>query len=118
MTLELNQLLSEASKITKQICEALLVLHNSNIAHRDVKVKKEKNLFNNLLYFEVFTLSTNLGFSQPENLLYRSKDPNATLKLTDFGFASEIIAGQLKTPCFTPYYAGGLFWWALLTFTM
>jgi len=68
----------EASKITRQICEALLVLHNSNIAHRDVK---------------------------PENLLYLSKDIKATLKLTDFGFASEIIAGQLKTPCFTPYYA-------------
>ena len=44
---------------------------------------------------------------QPENLLFKSKDPDSVLKLTDFGFASEVVSGlKLKTPCFTPYYAG------------
>jgi len=28
----------EASKITRQICEALQCLHNKSIAHRDIKV--------------------------------------------------------------------------------
>ena len=28
----------EASKITRQICEALSCLHSKNIAHRDIKV--------------------------------------------------------------------------------
>ena len=40
---------------------------------------------------------------KPENLLYTSKDENATLKLTDFGFAKEEIS-NLKSPCFTAYY--------------
>lgn len=69
----------EASKITRQICEALSCLHSKNIAHRDIK---------------------------PENLLFKNADADAILKLTDFGFASEVVSGlKLKTPCFTPYYA-------------
>uniref|UniRef100_A0A4W4GKB1 non-specific serine/threonine protein kinase n=1 Tax=Electrophorus electricus TaxID=8005 RepID=A0A4W4GKB1_ELEEL len=68
----------EASDIMKSIGEAILFLHASNIAHRDVK---------------------------PENLLYTSKRPNATLKLTDFGFAKETTThNSLNTPCYTPYY--------------
>lgn len=44
---------------------------------------------------------------QPENLLYTSKRSDAVLKLTDFGFAKEIITlNSLATPCFTPYYVG------------
>ena len=44
---------------------------------------------------------------QPENLLFKNSDADAVLKLTDFGFASEVVSGlKLKTPCFTPYYAG------------
>uniref|UniRef100_A0A1I8FPN5 non-specific serine/threonine protein kinase n=1 Tax=Macrostomum lignano TaxID=282301 RepID=A0A1I8FPN5_9PLAT len=50
----------------------------ANIAHRDLK---------------------------PENLLYTSPDPEAKLKLTDFGFAKEVGATKsLGTPCYTPYY--------------
>lgn len=46
-------------------------------------------------------------FSQPENLLYTSKRPNAVLKLTDFGFAKETTThNSLATPCYTPYYVG------------
>jgi serine/threonine protein kinase len=44
---------------------------------------------------------------QPENLLYESSRPIAVLKLTDFGFAKETLAGvSLQTPCYTPYYVG------------
>lgn len=45
--------------------------------------------------------------SQPENLLYNSKDSNCVLKLTDFGFAKETtLHNPLQTPCYTPYYVG------------
>ncbi|XP_037628516.1 MAP kinase-activated protein kinase 2-like isoform X2 [Sebastes umbrosus] len=68
----------EASDIMKSIGEATHFLHSINIAHRDIK---------------------------PENLLYTSKRPDASLKLTDFGFAKEITTlNSLATPCFTPYY--------------
>jgi len=44
---------------------------------------------------------------QPENLLYTSAEPNAILKLTDFGFAKETNTSKsLQTPCYTPYYVG------------
>lgn len=46
---------------------------------------------------------------QPENLLYTTKESNATLKLTDFGFAKETtLHNSLQTPCYTPYYVGEL----------
>ncbi|KAL1007843.1 hypothetical protein UPYG_G00092330 [Umbra pygmaea] len=68
----------EASDIMKSIGEAIQFLHAINIAHRDVK---------------------------PENLLYVSKQPDAPLKLTDFGFAKETTShNSLATPCYTPYY--------------
>lgn len=67
------------SQIMHSICVAVRHLHDSNIAHRDIK---------------------------PENLLYTSLEPNAILKLTDFGFAKETLspADTLQTPCYTPYY--------------
>lgn len=66
-------------QIMHSICVAVRHLHDSNIAHRDIK---------------------------PENLLYSSIEPNAALKLTDFGFAKETLspADTLQTPCYTPYY--------------
>ncbi|XP_067907507.1 MAP kinase-activated protein kinase 2-like [Heterodontus francisci] len=68
----------EASEIMRDIGGAIQYLHAMNIAHRDVK---------------------------PENLLYTSKDLNAILKLTDFGFAKETtLHNSLATPCYTPYY--------------
>lgn len=52
-------------------------------------------------------LTSSSLFSQPENLLYTSKRPNAVLKLTDFGFAKETTThNSLATPCYTPYYVG------------
>uniref|UniRef100_UPI00398F5C81 MAP kinase-activated protein kinase 2-like isoform X1 n=1 Tax=Pristiophorus japonicus TaxID=55135 RepID=UPI00398F5C81 len=68
----------EASEIMRDIGSAIQYLHAMNVAHRDVK---------------------------PENLLYTSKDVNAILKLTDFGFAKETtLHNSLATPCYTPYY--------------
>ncbi|XP_028969976.2 MAP kinase-activated protein kinase 2 [Esox lucius] len=68
----------EASDIMRDIGTAIEYLHHMNIAHRDVK---------------------------PENLLYTTKESNAVLKLTDFGFAKETtLHNSLRTPCYTPYY--------------
>uniref|UniRef100_A0A8C5PSM5 non-specific serine/threonine protein kinase n=1 Tax=Leptobrachium leishanense TaxID=445787 RepID=A0A8C5PSM5_9ANUR len=68
----------EASEIMRGIGTAIQHLHELDIAHRDVK---------------------------PENLLYTSKDSNAELKITDFGFSKETtIQNALQTPCYTPYY--------------
>lgn len=68
---------AEAAEIMRDIGTAIQFLHSRNIAHRDVK---------------------------PENLLYTSKDKDAVLKLTDFGFAKETTQNALQTPCYTPYY--------------
>ncbi|XP_045153438.1 MAP kinase-activated protein kinase 3 isoform X2 [Echinops telfairi] len=67
----------EAAEIMRDIGSAVQFLHSQNIAHRDVK---------------------------PENLLYTSKEKDAVLKLTDFGFAKETTQNALQTPCYTPYY--------------
>lgn len=68
----------EAAQVMREICLAVKYLHDINIAHRDLK---------------------------PENLLYTSQEPNAVLKLTDFGFAKETLTKDtLQTPCYTPYY--------------
>ncbi|XP_032314311.1 MAP kinase-activated protein kinase 3 isoform X1 [Camelus ferus] len=67
----------EAAEIMRDIGTAIQFLHSQNIAHRDVK---------------------------PENLLYTSKEKDAVLKLTDFGFAKETTQNALQTPCYTPYY--------------
>uniref|UniRef100_A0A3P8V7S3 non-specific serine/threonine protein kinase n=1 Tax=Cynoglossus semilaevis TaxID=244447 RepID=A0A3P8V7S3_CYNSE len=68
----------EASEIMRDIGTAIKFLHDMNIAHRDIK---------------------------PENLLYTTKERNAILKLTDFGFAKETtLHNPLQTPCYTPYY--------------
>uniref|UniRef100_A0AAX7TDK8 non-specific serine/threonine protein kinase n=1 Tax=Astatotilapia calliptera TaxID=8154 RepID=A0AAX7TDK8_ASTCA len=70
----------EVSEIMHDIGMAIEYLHHMDIAHRDVK---------------------------PENLLYTTKESNATLKLTDFGFAKEMtLHNSLQTPCYTPYYVG------------
>ncbi|VDK36254.1 unnamed protein product [Taenia asiatica] len=69
---------NDAAWIVYQIATAIQCLHGRHIVHRDLK---------------------------PENLLFTSDAPDATLKLTDFGFARETSGGTpLQSPCFTPYY--------------
>merc|ERR1719429_537598 len=70
----------EAAIIMKDICKALKFLHDNNVAHRDLK---------------------------PENLLISRKNNGygEIVKLTDFGFAKELLNGApLQTACYTPYY--------------
>ena len=72
----------EAAVIMKDICKALKFLHDNNVAHRDLK---------------------------PENLLISRKNNGygEIVKLTDFGFAKELLNGvPLQTACYTPYYVG------------
>ncbi|XP_046371594.2 MAP kinase-activated protein kinase 5-like [Haliotis rufescens] len=66
----------ECAGYLKQIAEAVYHCHSLNIAHRDLK---------------------------PENLLLTNATKEATVKLSDFGFA-KFDDGDLKTPHFTPYY--------------
>ncbi|XP_046570131.1 LOW QUALITY PROTEIN: MAP kinase-activated protein kinase 5-like [Haliotis rubra] len=66
----------ECAGYLKQIAEAVHHCHSLNIAHRDLK---------------------------PENLLLSNTTKEATVKLSDFGFA-KFDDGDLKTPHFTPYY--------------
>jgi calcium/calmodulin-dependent protein kinase I len=50
----------EASQVIKSIVEALAYLHEKGIVHRDLK---------------------------PENLMYKAKDDDSVIKITDFGLA-------------------------------
>jgi len=56
----------DASEITKQILSALVYMHSKGIVHRDLK---------------------------PENILYSSFKEDASVKISDFGFATEGIDG-------------------------
>ena len=72
----------ELADIIRQICSALKHLHTTlGIAHRDLKPE-------NLLLTKNFTPLS-----------------SGKIKLTDFGFAKEAHKNQLKTACYTPYYA-------------
>lgn len=69
----------EAAKLFKEVLLSLSYLHNSNIAHRDLK---------------------------HENFLFRTKDPNSDMKMIDFGL-SRILkdrSSSLHTRAGTPYY--------------
>lgn len=81
-------------------------LHRMDIAHRDVKVLL---LHSSTVIWGFFLNVLSSWMWQPENLLYTTKESNATLKLTDFGFAKETtLHNALQTPCYTPYYVGEL----------
>uniref|UniRef100_A0A914WQZ9 Ribosomal protein S6 kinase n=1 Tax=Plectus sambesii TaxID=2011161 RepID=A0A914WQZ9_9BILA len=71
---------AEAARIMRKLVSAVKFLHNKGAVHRDLK---------------------------PENILFESHDPQADLRLVDFGFARLLpTAGNaLNTPCFTLPYA-------------
>lgn len=69
-----------AARVFKSILQALNYCHSLNIVHRDLK---------------------------PENFLFVSDDPNADLKIIDFGLSKIMDGGRLqrmKTRAGTPYY--------------
>lgn len=69
---------ADASRITRQMTEAIQYLHENNIVHRDLK---------------------------PENLLFKDKKGTADIMVTDFGLAKLIDdETALKTACGTPNY--------------
>lgn len=88
---------------------AIEYLHRTDIAHRDVKVLLLQPVREFPAVIIIFLNVLLSWMWQPENLLYTTKESNATLKLTDFGFAKETtLHNSLQTPCYTPYYVGEL----------
>ena len=71
---------ADAARMISELCEGLRYLHSLGIVHRDLK---------------------------PENILLENNDPDARIKITDFGL-SKIIRGKnrfLHSRCGTPAYA-------------
>ncbi|CAD8067435.1 unnamed protein product [Paramecium sonneborni] len=67
-----------AAKYMKQVFSAIMYCHNKNIVHRDLK---------------------------PENILFDSKDPEANLKVIDFGASEKMVnESNLTKKVGTPYY--------------
>lgn len=68
----------DARKLTKVLLKATRCMHQAGVAHRDLK---------------------------PQNLLLTSKDDDAHIKVTDFGFARRVHAPQsLTSRCGTPTF--------------
>eukprot|EP00298_Acanthocystis_sp_HF-20_P017065 c21659_g4_i4.p1 GENE.c21659_g4_i4~~c21659_g4_i4.p1 ORF type:complete len:462 (+),score=172.67 c21659_g4_i4:102-1487(+) len=69
---------NDAKTVVARMLDAVAYLHQYNICHRDLK---------------------------PENLIFNSKDENAMMKLTDFGFATIVDDTKpLTATCGTPEY--------------
>ena len=69
---------ADASKIIKKLWSAIAHLHDKDICHRDLK---------------------------PENILFKSKDPEAEIKLIDFGLSTYTREDRtMKTRVGTPFY--------------
>uniref|UniRef100_A0A671R1Q2 Calcium/calmodulin-dependent protein kinase type 1D-like n=1 Tax=Sinocyclocheilus anshuiensis TaxID=1608454 RepID=A0A671R1Q2_9TELE len=67
----------DASRVIKQVLEAVSYLHQNSIVHRDLK---------------------------PENLLYYSPDESAKIMISDFGLSKMADHGVMSTACGTPGY--------------
>jgi calcium/calmodulin-dependent protein kinase I len=67
----------DASRLIKQILEAVDYMHDQGIVHRDLK---------------------------PENLLYESQDEDSNIKISDFGLSKIIFSKMMMTACGTPGY--------------
>jgi serine/threonine protein kinase len=70
---------NDARNLAKHLLEAIEVLHSRKLAHRDLK---------------------------PENLLLRDFLDDSSIVVADFGFASYVPEGGLKTRCGTPAFVG------------
>lgn len=68
----------EARIVTRQILNAIVYLHDNQVAHRDLK---------------------------PENILLVRRDSDVDIKIADFGLAKRLDdKGCLKSYCGTPQY--------------
>lgn len=67
----------DASKVLKQILEAIDYMHSKDIVHRDLK---------------------------PENLLYENPNEDSNIKVSDFGLSKVIDSKLMMTACGTPGY--------------
>jgi len=70
---------ADARNLAKCLLQAMEVLHSRKLAHRDLK---------------------------PENLLLRDLLDDTSIVVADFGFASYVPPGGLKTRCGTPAFVG------------
>eukprot|EP00826_Nyctotherus_ovalis_P024936 TRINITY_DN1924_c0_g1_i1.p1 TRINITY_DN1924_c0_g1~~TRINITY_DN1924_c0_g1_i1.p1 ORF type:complete len:511 (-),score=154.05 TRINITY_DN1924_c0_g1_i1:187-1719(-) len=69
---------SEAANIIEKILSAISFLHNLGICHRDIK---------------------------PENFMFSSSDPDAEIKIIDFGLSTKFISeNSMKDIVGTPFY--------------
>jgi len=69
---------SESAKIMEKILTAISFLHNLEICHRDIK---------------------------PENFMFNSSDPDAEIKIIDFGLSTKFISEKsMKDIVGTPFY--------------
>lgn len=68
---------SAVGSILMKLLSAISHLHSLKISHRDLK---------------------------PENFIYSSPDPDAEIKIVDFGMSSQFGCGPMKTMVGTPYY--------------
>jgi len=69
---------AKAAEYMRQILSAVSYLHKHKVTHRDLK---------------------------PENIVFESKDPNARLKIIDFGTSKKVMENEkLKTRMGTAYY--------------
>jgi len=68
----------DAAKVMMQLCDALAYMHEKEVVHRDLK---------------------------PENILLSNREPNAPIKVADFGLARVVSnKDMMKTACGTPGY--------------
>ncbi|XP_067096102.1 calcium/calmodulin-dependent protein kinase IGb [Osmerus mordax] len=67
----------DASRVIKQVLEAVSFLHQNGVVHRDLK---------------------------PENLLYYSQDEDSKIMISDFGLSKMVDNDIMSTACGTPGY--------------
>lgn len=85
----------EAREITSQILEGLVILHERQICHRDLKPQVRRLRIRS-------PLSTDALIEQ--NILVASLSP-IWVKISDFGIAKRWVGTSLKTHCGTPIYS-------------